>query len=239
MNVYYGYSAKNDSIKAKEQIEYLKKIALNDIKADKNRCFEAILSYEMQYAKDSLKNTLSDYLRNVEHSQIPWLSVAAAYLLTGDYNSGFDAIGLYDKYNADQNIRYHAILSELHENSGNISDALFHYKQYFLRSDSANVAKLKSDTQFIEERYGLKLENAEKEIIVLSFYRQDFSPYLPKDMLNYYLDEFNSFKDRILIELNFACTDINLSTGKKDIISLNKATMNSFTYQSKIFYSSF
>ena len=163
INVYYGYSAKNDSIKAKEQIEYLKKIALNDIKADKNRCFEAILSYEMQYAKDSLKNTLSDYLRNVEHSQIPWLSVAAAYLLTGDYNSGFDAIGLYDKYNADQNIRYHAILSELHENSGNISDALFHYKQYFSRSDSANVAKLKSDTQFIEERYGLKLENAEKD----------------------------------------------------------------------------
>jgi len=84
-------------------------------------------------------------------------------LLTGDYNSGFDAIGLYDKYNADQNIRYHAILSELHENSGNISDALFHYKQYFSRSDSANVAKLKSDTQFIEERYGLKLENAEKD----------------------------------------------------------------------------
>ena len=80
------------------------------------------------------------------------------------------------------------------------------------------------------------MENTEKEIIVLSFYRQDFSPYLPKDMLNYYLDEFNSFKDRILIELNFACTDINLSTGKKDIISLNKATMNSFTYQSKIFY---
>ena len=80
------------------------------------------------------------------------------------------------------------------------------------------------------------MENTEKEIIVLSFYRQDFSPYLPKNMLNYYLDEFNSFKDRILNELNFACTDINLSTGKKDIISLNKATMNSFTYQSKIFY---
>ncbi|MBR5857027.1 MAG: hypothetical protein IKY70_07125 [Bacteroidales bacterium] len=163
INVYYGYSAKNDSIKAKNQIEHLKKIALSDKKADKNRCFEAILSYEMQYSKDSLKNTLSDYLRNVEHSQIPWLSVAAAYLLTGDYDSGFDAIGLYNKYNADQNIRYHAILSELHENSGNISDALFHYKQYFLRSDSVNVSKLKSDTQFIEERYSLKLENAEKE----------------------------------------------------------------------------
>lgn len=55
-------------------------------------------------------------------------------------------------------------------------------------------------------------------------------------MLDFHLDKLKNLKDRILIELTFACTDINLSTGEKNIISLNKATMNSFTYQSKIFY---
>ena len=80
------------------------------------------------------------------------------------------------------------------------------------------------------------IENTEKEYIVFSFYRKDFSPYLPKAMLDFYLDKFNSFKDKLLIELTFACTDINLSTGEKNVISLNKATMNSFTYQSKLFY---
>ena len=55
-------------------------------------------------------------------------------------------------------------------------------------------------------------------------------------MLNFYLDKFYSLKNKILIELYFYCLDINLSTGEKVILSLNQATMNSFTYQSKIFY---
>lgn len=80
------------------------------------------------------------------------------------------------------------------------------------------------------------IKDTEKDYIVLSFSRKDFSPYLPINMLNFYLDKFYSLKNKILIELYFYCLDINLSTGEKVILSLNQATMNSFTYQSKIFY---
>ena len=75
-----------------------------------------------------------------------------------------------------------------------------------------------------------------KKHIVLSFYRKDFSPYLPFDMLELQLDKFLHMKDRILIELSFGCIDINLSTGEKKTVSLNTANMNMFKFQSKIFY---
>lgn len=79
------------------------------------------------------------------------------------------------------------------------------------------------------------IENTKKHTVV-SFYRNDFSPYLPIDMLKSYLKNWVSFKDNLLIELCFGCIDINLSTGDKKTISLNEANMNLFKFQSKIFY---
>ncbi len=72
--------------------------------------------------------------------------------------------------------------------------------------------------------------------LVLSFKRNDKSPYLPKGMLEFFLEKFKNQKDKIIIELMFCCTDVNFSTGEKIYLSHNQATMNSFTYQSSIFY---
>lgn len=80
------------------------------------------------------------------------------------------------------------------------------------------------------------ITDTDKEYIVLSFLRKDFSPYLPIKMLEFFLDKYSHLNKKILTELYFYCIDINLSTGKKNIISLNQANMNSFTYQSRIFY---
>ena len=79
------------------------------------------------------------------------------------------------------------------------------------------------------------IKETEKNLI-LSFRRNDKSPYLSKGMLEFFLKKFKHMKDKIIIELLFCCTDINLSTGKKVYLSHNQATMNSFTYQSTIFY---
>ena len=74
------------------------------------------------------------------------------------------------------------------------------------------------------------------DYIVVSFYRSDFSPYLPIKLLDDFLNKCSHIKDKILIELLFCCTDINLTKKEKTFISLNQATMNSFKYQATIFY---
>ena len=79
-------------------------------------------------------------------------------------------------------------------------------------------------------------DNFTKDYIVISFHRNDFSPYLPVKMLDYYLEKFQTQKDKILIELLFCCTDINITKREKTFLSLNQATMNSFKYQATIFY---
>ena len=105
---------------------------------------------------------IEEYLDNIPENDIQWLTVANEYLTIKEYKKGLEAIAKYEEHSSVKNARYYSILSRLHENSGNIKDALENYKRYVYLSDSLDMVIFKQNTKFLEERHSLQIIALEK-----------------------------------------------------------------------------
>lgn len=107
-----------------------------------------------------VRRILDSYLDSVDSSYIDWLSVSYAYLNIGDMAQAMEAIKRVNNIpNAQQQVRYYALLADIHKHKGEYEKALDGYLKYVKMTDSLDYEKSKAGIEFIEERHSLELKN--------------------------------------------------------------------------------
>ncbi len=109
---------------------------------------------------DEVRRILDIYIDTVDSSYIDWLSVSYAYLNIGDPDLAMEAVKRVKNIpNAQQQVRYYALLADIHKHRGEYEKALDGYLKYVKMTDSLDYAKSKAGIEFIEERHSLELKN--------------------------------------------------------------------------------
>lgn len=103
-----------------------------------------------------IKDAVSLYKLQIPDDALDYGTLANAYLSLGNYSQALESIHKIDR---SSDIRYYAILSGIQQRLGNHKAALDAYRIYNKITDSLNLAAFDQDTQFVEERHALELEN--------------------------------------------------------------------------------
>ena len=112
---------------------------------------------------DKIKEVVSVYESEIPNDLLDYGTLSNAYITLGEYRKALEVIYKIDNFpNMVSEMRYYAILSEIHHKLGNHKDALDAYITFNQLNDSVNLVIFDQDTQFIEERHALELSNLEE-----------------------------------------------------------------------------
>ena len=136
--------------------------------------YSIYLTYLATYGQDenNIQIAIDEYLSISTTSGTDWLSVANAYVETGNTSAAMDALSRHgEPINVPQRLKYQALLSQAYKSAGNYKEAMDVYEQYVALTDSLEYVRVKSDIQFVEERHALELkalnEKARNNITIL------------------------------------------------------------------------
>lgn len=107
-------------------------------------------------SETAITNTIAEYLDLVTADEADWITVANAYLISGNVTSAKKALSKYDKTILND-ARYYAFLTQLYKAEGSYKEALNSYEWHNRITDSLDFIALEQSTQFIEERNQLEL----------------------------------------------------------------------------------
>ena len=115
-------------------------------------------------ATDNIQETVGIYLSEIPDDLLDFGTLSNAYIALGEYGKALETISKIDNSpSAVSEIRYYAILSEIHYKLDNYEAALEAYIIYNQLNDAANMKIFEQETQFIEERHSLELRNIQAE----------------------------------------------------------------------------
>ena len=115
-------------------------------------------------ATDNIQETIGIYLSEIPNDLLDFGTLSNAYIALGEYGKALETISKIDNFpSAVSEIRYYAILSEIHHKLDNYEAALEAYIIYNQLNDAANMKIFEQETQFIEERHSLELRNIQAE----------------------------------------------------------------------------
>lgn len=175
LKVCNGHIQNNDYDKAEKSIykcnDYLYEISNNML----GKYYSALLTLLIQKGDDKIISiTIEEYLNSVSEQNRDYLSIANAFVAINDNNKALDILinGDYSS-NLNQEMRYLATLAGVYENLNNHKLALDKYLKYYELHDKEVYSIFEQDTQFVEERHSLELQNiqeqeAKNRIILLS-----------------------------------------------------------------------
>lgn len=124
------------------------------------------LTYLATYGKDEndIRSAINEYITVSTSSGTDWLSVANAYLEIGDEPTAMDALTRHKGIiNVSQKVKYYALLADIYKQGENYKEAMDAYEYYVALTDSLEYARVKSDIQFVEEKYALELKNVREK----------------------------------------------------------------------------
>ena len=127
-------------------------------------------------ATDNIQDIVGIYLSEIPSDLLDYGTLSNAYIALGEYGKALETINKIDNFpSAVSEIRYYAILSEIHYKLDNYEAALEAYIIYNQLNDAANMKIFEQDTKFVEERHNLEMAKAKETeaknrltIIVLS-----------------------------------------------------------------------
>ena len=112
-------------------------------------------------ATDNIQETVGIYLSEIPDDLLDFGTLSNAYIVLGEYGKALETISKIDNFpSAVSEIRYYAILSEIHYKLDNYEAALEAYIIYNQLNDAANMKIFEQETQFVEERYNLEMAKA-------------------------------------------------------------------------------
>ena len=112
---------------------------------------------------DKIKEVSSVYESEIPNDLLDYGTLSNTYIALGEYRKALEIIYKIDNFpNIVSEMRYYAILSEIHHKLGNHKDALDAYITYNQLNDSVNLVIFDQDTQFVEERHALEIQNAKE-----------------------------------------------------------------------------
>ena len=127
-------------------------------------------------ATDNIQDIVGIYLSEIPSDLLDYGTLSNAYIALGEYGKALETINKIDNFPSTvSEIRYYAILSEIHHKLDNYEAALEAYIIYNQLNDAANMKIFEQETQFVEERHNLEMAKARETeaknrltIIVLS-----------------------------------------------------------------------
>ena len=112
-------------------------------------------------ATDNIQDIVGIYLSEIPDDLLDYGTLSNAYIALGEYGKALETINKIDNFpSAVSEIRYYAILSEIHHKLDNYKAALEAYIIYNQLNDAANMKIFEQETQFVEERHNLEMAKA-------------------------------------------------------------------------------
>ena len=116
--------------------------------------------------EESVRRVIDEYIEQVADSNIDYLAIAGAYTDIGAYSDAeniaqkIDVNRLKDDYRV---LKYYATLLKIYEHQGDFKSAYETYIKFNELNDKIVFSIFESDTQFIEEKYALELQNTKEK----------------------------------------------------------------------------
>lgn len=116
--------------------------------------------------EESVRRVIDEYIEQVADSNIDYLAIAGAYTDIGAYSDAeniaqkIDVNRLKDDYRV---LKYYATLLQIYEHQGDFKSAYETYIKFNELNDKIVFSIFESDTQFIEEKYALELQNTKEK----------------------------------------------------------------------------
>ena len=137
--------------------------------------YSALLIIQIHKGNEKIiSTTIEKYYKLVSEENRDYIAIANAYVAINDSNKALNILVDRDySSNINQEMRYLATLAGVYESQGNHKLALETYLKYYELHDIEVYSIFKQDTQFVEERHSLELQNiqeheAKNRIILLS-----------------------------------------------------------------------
>ena len=139
--------------------------------------YSAYLIYVTKYGTNQeIDSLINDYINIITDSFKDWLTLCNAYYKIGKYEEALHATEQYrSSTNTRDELKYKALISMIYEKTDRYEESLRAYKEFMVLSDSTNLAIMRQDTKFVEERHNLEMAKARETeaknrltIIVLS-----------------------------------------------------------------------
>lgn len=165
-DVINAYTIIGDTVQAEKYIA-LAQEDLDDCSTKiKAHFYSNHLTYLVNYRQNekNIQTVIDNYVNLSRASGTDWLSVANAYLKTGNASAAMDALSRHGKLiNTPQRLKYQALLSQIYKLEGKHKEAMDVYEYYVALTDSLEYARVKSDIQFVEEKHSLELKNVREK----------------------------------------------------------------------------
>ena len=113
-----------------------------------------------------IRQVINEYTEQVADNKIDYLSIAGAYTDIGAYDEAESALQKIDvnTFNDDYRVlKYYATLLKIYEHKGDFKSAYEAYIKFNELNDKIVFSIFESDTQFIEEKYALELQNRQEK----------------------------------------------------------------------------
>lgn len=157
-----GYTLKEDYKSASSYIEQCEQISETMNEGTLSQFYSVYLTYLIKCGSDyEINHLINEYINTIPNSHIDWLTITSAYIEIGKYNEALQTISQYrNDSDVNQDIKYKALISIVYEKLGRYEESLRAYKEFMVLSDSTNLAIMRQDTKFVEERYNLEMAKA-------------------------------------------------------------------------------
>ena len=116
--------------------------------------------------EESVRRVIDEYIEQVADSNIDYLAIAGAYTDIGAYDEAESALQKIDVNTLKDDYRvlkYYATLLKIYEYQGDFKSAYEAYIKFNELNDKIVFSIFESDTQFIEEKYALELQNTKEK----------------------------------------------------------------------------
>ena len=113
-----------------------------------------------------VRRVINEYIEQVADSNIDYLSIAGAYTDIGAYDETESTLQKIDvnTFKDDYRVlKYYATLLKIYEHKGDFKSAYEAYIKFNELNDKIVFSIFESDTQFIEEKYALELQNRQEK----------------------------------------------------------------------------
>ena len=159
-----GYTLNEDYKSAISYIEQCKQISETMNEGALSLYYSVYLTYLIKCGSDyEINHLINEYINAIPNSHIDWLTITSAYIEIGKYNEALQTISQYrNDSDVNQDIKYKALISIVYEKLGRYEESLRAYKEFMVVSDSTNLAIMRQDTKFVEERHNLEMAKAKE-----------------------------------------------------------------------------
>ncbi len=167
-----GYTQKGDSAAVVPYVEECQQMAGSMDFGRLGFFYSNYVIYIWKYGtKEKLEQVLYEYISIVPSLEIDWLTVANTYVRLGKYEEALRAMPALEDLWPNSEIRYYAIISDIYKHLGRYGESLESYETYVRLNGRKNMALMRDETKFVEEKYNLEIaalkEKSEKRISLL------------------------------------------------------------------------